>query len=91
MKEDRPFDPNPKTPLDDWDDTKDPAQMAGDHWVQEENAPLEEDGFVNSEECEVVEQNMELPGSIFMHPTMNVAYDNKSFSKTRSKNAKKKE
>ena len=59
MKKNREFEPNPKTPLDHWDETIDPALMSGDHWVREENTPLEVDGMVNSKECEVVEENIE--------------------------------
>ncbi|UCZ55332.1 DUF3905 domain-containing protein [Bacillus shivajii] len=43
MKQKRSYNPNPETPLDHWDDTIDPAIMSGDHWVEEEEAPLIED------------------------------------------------
>lgn len=91
MKEKREFDPNPKTPLDDWDKTIDPAIMAGQHWVEEENAPLEALGMVESEDCEVAEEKMNPPGSIFMHPNINVSYGNDSFIGTSPKKEKNKE
>lgn len=50
--------------------------MSGDHWVQEENAPLEGIGYSNSDSCHVVETNLSPPKSMFMHPTINVSYKN---------------
>lgn len=76
MKQKREFEPNPITPLDKWNTNIDPAIMSGDHWVQEENAPLEEVGYSNSEDCRVVETNLTPPKSMFMHPTINVSYKN---------------
>lgn len=91
MKEKREFNPNPKTPLDDWDETVDPAIMSGDHWVQEENDPLEAMGFSESEECEVDEGTFYDPASRFMHPNINVSYGKDSFAEKRSRNKKSKE
>ncbi len=76
MKKKREFDPNPETPLDHWNINIDPAIMSGDHWVQEENAPLEGIGYSNSDSCHVVETNLSPPKSMFMHPTINVSYKN---------------
>lgn len=91
MKKNREFEPNPKTPLDNWDETIDPALMSGDHWVREENTPLEIEGIANSKECEAVEDKMRPPGSHFMHPTMNVSYENHSTKRTHSKIEKNEE
>ncbi|UOE92855.1 DUF3905 domain-containing protein [Alkalihalobacillus sp. LMS39] len=83
MKEKREFEPNPKTPLDDWDETIDPAIMSGDHWVEEENKPLAHSGLhVESEDCEVVEEKMTPPRSMFQHPSINVSYGNDSLTGT---------
>ncbi len=82
MKKKREFEPNRKTPLDDWDESIDPAIMSGDHWAAEENAPLEEAGFVEDKECEVVEEKMTDPAAMFMHPSINVTYGNDSFTGT---------
>lgn len=76
MKKRRNFDPNPKTPLDNWSTDIDPAIMSGDHWAEEENAPLEQLDFLNNEECEEVSAKKEHPYDIFMHPTINVSYGN---------------
>lgn len=76
MKKRRDFEPNPITPLDNWSINVDPAIMSGDHWVQEENAPLEEIGYADSKDCHVVQTNMTPPKSMFMHPTINVSYKN---------------
>lgn len=91
MKKKREFEPNPPTPLDNWDENIDPAQMSGDHWVREENTPLEEAGFVNSQECEVVEEKMAPPGAMFMHPSINVSYGNDNFTGTAPKKENKEE
>ncbi|MDE5412982.1 DUF3905 domain-containing protein [Alkalihalobacterium chitinilyticum] len=89
MGKDREFNPNPKTPLDYWDENIDPAQMSGDHWVQEENAPIENNGFADPTECEVVEEKMTPPGAMFMHPSINVSYGNDGLTGTRPKTEKK--
>ncbi|WP_175576460.1 DUF3905 domain-containing protein [Alkalihalobacterium alkalinitrilicum] len=89
MGKDREFNPNPKTPLDHWDENIDPAQMSGDHWVQEENAPLENKGIVDSSECEVVEEKMIPPASMFMHPSINVSYGNDGLTGTSPKKSEK--
>ncbi|WP_078554697.1 DUF3905 domain-containing protein [Bacillus alkalicellulosilyticus] len=83
MKKKREFEPNPKTPLDEWDENIDPAMMSGDYWAKEENAPLEATGFVkNSKDCEVVEEKMTPPYSMFQHPSINVSYGNDSLTGT---------
>ncbi|WNF35473.1 DUF3905 domain-containing protein [Bacillaceae bacterium IKA-2] len=76
MKKQRNFEPNPKTPLDNWSVDIDPAIMSGDHWAEEENAPLEQLEFLNIGECEEVNEKNEHPYDLFMHPTINVSYGN---------------
>lgn len=76
MKKPRNFDPNPKTPLDNWSVDTDPAIMSGDHWAEEENAPLEQLDFLINGECEEVSTKIEHPYHLFMHPTINVSYGN---------------
>lgn len=89
MKEKREFKPNPETPLDNWDENIDPAIMSGDHWVEIENAPLEEAGLFDGGECEVVEEKMTDPAAMFQHPSINVSYGNDSFTGTRPAMEKK--
>lgn len=76
MKKQRNFNPNPNTPLDNWSDELDPAIMSGDHWAQEENAPLEQLEFLEDGKCEEVSAKNEHPYDLFMHPTINVSYRN---------------
>ncbi len=76
MKKQRNFDPNPKTPLDNWSIDIDPAVMSGDHWAQAENSPLEQLDFFKDGNCEEVSAKKEHPFQMFMHPTMNVSYGN---------------
>lgn len=84
MKKKRKFDPNPNTPLDNWTVNVDPAIMSGDHWVQEENAPLEEINFFDHENCENENVIKEHPYDLFMHPVINVSYGN-NYEKTDKK------
>lgn len=74
MKKQRNFNPNPNTPLNNWSVNIDPAIMSGDHWAQEENAPLEQLEFINVGECNEVNVKNERPYDLFMHPTINVSY-----------------
>ncbi|MGO4887796.1 hypothetical protein ACJ2A9_08565 [Anaerobacillus sp. MEB173] len=90
MKDKREFEPNPKTPLDSWNKNIDPAMMSGDYWVEEENSPLEQMDWFEGEDCEVAEEKMNPPKSIFMHPTQNVSYGNDSFTGSRPDEEKKK-
>lgn len=71
MKKKREFEPNPETPLEHWSDRIDPAIMSGDHWVEEEEAPLQD--TENSRiPLETNMKNRSLPGEHFMHPTHQV-------------------
>ncbi|WP_096199347.1 DUF3905 domain-containing protein [Bacillus sp. FJAT-45350] len=88
MKKKREFEPNPETPLDNWDENVDPAQMSGDHWVEEENAPLQE--FFDTKDCNVVEEKMSDPAAMFQHPSINVTYGNDSFTGTAPKDSREK-
>ncbi|MBU9720303.1 MULTISPECIES: DUF3905 domain-containing protein [Bacillaceae] len=72
MKKKREFEPNPETPLDHWDDTIDPAIMSGDHWVEEEEAPLLNDDNSTKMELETHMPYRGMPGERFMHPTHQV-------------------
>ncbi|OIJ13179.1 hypothetical protein BKP45_19860 [Anaerobacillus alkalidiazotrophicus] len=54
----------------------DPAIMSGDHWAQEENAPLEQLDFFEEHQCEEISVKKEHPYHMFMHPTINVSYGN---------------
>lgn len=83
VKKQRSLDPNPKTPLDNWSVEIDPAVMSGDHWAQEENSPLEQLDFFNTDNCEETSAKKEHPYHMFMHPTLNVSYGN--IKKTTSK------
>lgn len=76
MKKRRTFKPNPKTPLDNWSTDIDPAIMSGDHWAEEENAPIEQFGLIDDSECEEISTKKEHPYHMFMHPTINVSYGN---------------
>ncbi|MCD8510819.1 MAG: DUF3905 domain-containing protein [Bacillus sp. (in: Bacteria)] len=71
MKKRREFDPNPETPLDHWDDTIDPAIMSGDHWVEEEEAPLAEEEL-SKIVLQTRTKNRNVYDERFMHPTHNV-------------------
>jgi hypothetical protein len=76
VKKQRNFDPNPRTPLDNWSVDIDPAIMSGDHWAQEENSPLEQLDFFDNGHCEEVSAKSEHPYNMFMHPSINVSYGN---------------
>ncbi|MDQ0253728.1 hypothetical protein J2S74_001100 [Evansella vedderi] len=71
MKKKREFEPNPETPLEHWSDNIDPAIMSGDHWVEEEEAPLAEE-----ENTKIVldtrTKQRNLYDERFMHPTHQV-------------------
>ncbi|MBU9714570.1 DUF3905 domain-containing protein [Evansella tamaricis] len=75
MKKKREFEPNPETPLDHWDENVDPAMMSGDHWVEEEEAPLVENNRKNDGtklKLETHNKYRGLPNERFMHPTHQV-------------------
>lgn len=88
MKKRRNFNPNPKTPLDNWSVDIDPAIMSGDHWAMEENSPLEQIDLFEDENCEEVSAKKEHPYDLFMHPTMNVSYGNDQSNKKNNGNRK---
>ncbi|SDY72779.1 Protein of unknown function [Evansella caseinilytica] len=72
MKKKREFEPNPETPLDHWSVNVDPAIMSGDHWVEEEEAPLRsaEDYFPQKNEAK--RSRRPLPSERFLHPVHQV-------------------
>ncbi|MDG5788205.1 DUF3905 domain-containing protein [Evansella sp. AB-P1] len=73
MKKKREFEPNPETPLEHWNENIDPAIMSGDHWVEEEEAPLiDEEENRSRVPLETHAKNKMLPGEHFMHPTHQV-------------------
>lgn len=73
-KKKRSYNPNPPTPLDDWDENMDPAIMSGQHWVDEENEPLEKEDIYD--DVKPSEQKVTPPpGGMFMHHMHNVSYE----------------
>lgn len=57
------------SPLNNWSDEIDPAEMAGDEWVH----PTNDIGWNTSENTELVEGQKPPQGVPFMHPTFDVS------------------
>ncbi|ADU30773.1 DUF3905 domain-containing protein [Evansella cellulosilytica] len=74
MKKKREFEANPETPLDHWSINIDPAIMSGDHWVEEEEAPISDS---DSSKIKLsTRMGKHFQTEQFMHPTHNVGEKN---------------
>lgn len=60
------------TPLDYWNRDIDPAIMAGNQWVDNEDDP----GTQRRENQQLLSGNVPSPLALFMHPTHDVTYGN---------------
>jgi len=58
------------SPLNQWSKDTDPSIMAGDQWVH----PYKDIGFRTEENRAYFEQGIPPQGGIYMHPTLNVAF-----------------
>lgn len=62
---------SPNSPLQQWSAETDPAIMSGDEWVH----PFKDIGFQTEENREYFEKGIPPQGARFMHPTLDVAYE----------------
>ena len=58
------------SPLNNWSDEVDPAEMAGDEWIH----PTNDIGWNASENRELLEKKKKPEGVPFTHPTKDVSY-----------------
>lgn len=61
---------SPNSPLNNWSDDVDPAEMAGDEWVH----PTNDIGWNTPENRQLIEEKKRSKGVPFMHPTKDVSY-----------------
>jgi hypothetical protein len=62
---------SPNSPLNNWSDEVDPAEMAGEEWVH----PTNDIGWNSSENRELAEKKSNPKDVPFMHPTKDVSYN----------------
>ncbi len=62
---------SPNSPLNSWSKDTDPAVMAGDEWVH----PYKDVGFQTAENRNLFEKGVSPQGGIYMHPTIDAAYE----------------
>jgi hypothetical protein len=67
---------SPNSPLENWSVDTDPAVMAGDQWVH----PYKDVGFHTEANRAYFEEGIPPQGGIFMHPTQDAAYKQRSES-----------
>jgi hypothetical protein len=62
---------SPQSPLEQWNKDVDPFVMAGDEWVH----PYKDIGFRTEENRGIFEEGVPPKGGIYMHPYLDVAYE----------------
>lgn len=62
---------SPESPLNQWSTETDPEIMSGDQWVH----PYKDIGFYTEENRDYFEKGISPQAGIFMHPSIDVAYE----------------